>query len=148
MASIASLSLVMPAIAGAATATESGPSTTTPPYLLPVVPGATTTSVLTVGDHVGDYTMVGIPDGLGAYDNGDGTFTVLINHELGVDKGVIRDHGAAGAFVSKWVVDSTTLRVLSGSGPVSRLTRHGSEAVEDSFGRLQDGVEVVPLQNL
>ena len=27
--------------------------------------------------------MVGIPDGLGAYDNGDGTMTVLMNHELG-----------------------------------------------------------------
>ncbi len=27
--------------------------------------------------------MVGIPDGLGAFDNHDGTFTVLMNHELG-----------------------------------------------------------------
>ena len=32
--------------------------------------------------------MVGIPDGLGAFDNGDGTFTVLMNHELGNTQGV------------------------------------------------------------
>jgi hypothetical protein len=38
-------------------------------------PGIGTTSILTVGDSVGGYRMVGIPDGLGAYDNGDGTFT-------------------------------------------------------------------------
>jgi len=34
--------------------------------------------------------MVGIPDGLGAYDNRDGSFTLLMNHELGSDKGVVR----------------------------------------------------------
>jgi hypothetical protein len=27
---------------------------------------------LTVGDSIGGYKMAGIPDGLGAYDNGDG----------------------------------------------------------------------------
>ena len=32
--------------------------------------------------------MVGIPDGLGAYDNGDGTFTVLMNRELGDTLGI------------------------------------------------------------
>jgi hypothetical protein len=63
--------------------------------------------------------MVGIPDGLGAFDNGDGTFTVLMNQEIGttsagVPLGVVRDHGAAGAFVSEWVFDNTTLQVLSG----------------------------------
>src|SRR4051812_17824263 len=63
--------------------------------------------------------MVGIPDGLGAFDNGDGTFTVLMNQEIGttsagVPLGVVRDHGAAGAFVSEWVFDKTTLQVLSG----------------------------------
>jgi hypothetical protein len=27
--------------------------------------------------------MHGIPDGLGAFDNANGTFTLLMNHELG-----------------------------------------------------------------
>ena len=42
------------------------------------VNGVVTKSILTVGDAVGSYRMVGVPDGLGAFDNGDGTFTVLL----------------------------------------------------------------------
>ncbi len=49
-----------------------------------------TASLLTVGDSIGGYRMVGIPDGLGAFDNGDGTFTLLMNHELGNTLGAIR----------------------------------------------------------
>jgi hypothetical protein len=90
------------------------------PYLVPTDTSSTkVTSLLTVGDHVGDYTMAGIPDGLGAFDNGDGTFTVLMNHEIGTASdgtplGAVRAHGAAGAFVSEWVFDKTTLQILSG----------------------------------
>jgi hypothetical protein len=70
--------------------------------------------LLTAGDSVGGYKMEGIPDGLGAYDNGDGTFTVLMNHEISAGLGVARAHGGNGAFVSEWVFDKTTLQVLSG----------------------------------
>lgn len=91
------------------------------PYLVPSAGGVTTTPLLTVGDArpetgnpAGSYRMAGIPDGLGAYDNNDGTFTVLMNHELGSTVGTVRDHGQKGAFVSKWVVDKSTLAVLSG----------------------------------
>jgi hypothetical protein len=65
-----------------------GPSTTTAPYLLADEPNVTIISIATVGDVIGTksdgtpYRFVGIPDGLGAYDNGDGTISVLINHEL------------------------------------------------------------------
>jgi hypothetical protein len=58
--------------------------------------------------------MVGIPDGLGAYYNGDGTFTVLMNHELPNTAGVVRDHGAKGAFVSEWVINKSDLSGISG----------------------------------
>jgi hypothetical protein len=47
-------------------------------------------------------------------DNGDGTFTVLMNQEIGGNLGVARAHGATGAFVSEWVFDKTTLEVKSG----------------------------------
>jgi hypothetical protein len=57
--------------------------------------------------------MVGIPDGLGAFDNGDGTMTVLMNHELGATSGAVREHGSTGAFVSRLVVDLDTLEVVS-----------------------------------
>src|SRR5688572_8670756 len=82
--------------------------TASAPYLVPTAPGVEIKPLITVGDSVretgsrrGTYPMVGIPDGLGAYDNGDGTFTVLMNHELRPDCGAVRDHGSKGAFVSK-----------------------------------------------
>jgi hypothetical protein len=59
--------------------------------------------------------MVGLPDGLGAFDNGDGTFTLLMNHELGNTAGIVRAHGSNGAFVSKWIINKTDLSVVSGS---------------------------------
>jgi 2',3'-cyclic-nucleotide 2'-phosphodiesterase (5'-nucleotidase family) len=59
--------------------------------------------------------MVGIPDGLGAFDNGDGTFTLLMNHELSTTAGVTRAHGSTGAFVSKWIINKSDLTVISGS---------------------------------
>ena len=91
-----------------------GPSSTQSPYLVSSDSHVIVESLLTAGDTVGGYKMAGIPDGLGAYDNGDGTFTVLMNHEFGGTSGAVRAHGAQGAFVSQWVIDKGTLQVLSG----------------------------------
>jgi RTX calcium-binding nonapeptide repeat (4 copies) len=90
------------------------PSSSQTPYLLSSDSHVYTESLLTTGDAVNGYRMAGIPDGLGAFDNGDGTFTVLMNHEIPGGQGVVRAHGANGAFVSEWVFDKTTLQVLSG----------------------------------
>lgn len=92
-----------------------GPSSTQSPYLLPLVQGGKFTSIMTVGDYVGNYRMTGLMDGMGAFDNGNGTFTVVINHEIGNTTGVVRAHGSKGAFVSKWVINKSDLSVLSGS---------------------------------
>jgi hypothetical protein len=72
-------------------------------------------------DGVTPYRMVGIPDGLGAYDNGDGTFTLLSNHELPNSVGVPRAHGAKGSFVSRWVIRKSDLAVLSGRDQIQTL---------------------------
>ena len=96
-----------------------GPSSSQTPYLTPTAPGWSSTSVLTVGDAIGGYQMVGIPDGLGAFDNGDGTMTVLANHELGNTSGTVRGYGAIGAFVSKWVINTSTWQVISGGDLVT-----------------------------
>ena len=104
--------------AAAASDVKTGPSSSQPPYVIPVADkpaGVSTRSILTVGDSAAGYTMVGIPDGLGAFDNGDGTFTLLSNHELGSASGTVRAHGAKGAFVSRWVIDKDALEVRSGS---------------------------------
>jgi hypothetical protein len=110
-----------------ASPTSTGPNSSDSPYLIPVAPGVTNTALLSVGDAADNgYRMVGIPDGLGAFDNGDGTITVLMNHELGSDRfgnplGVERAHGAKGAFVSKWIIEKKSLRVLEGSDLIQDL---------------------------
>src|SRR6266516_4661690 len=73
-----------PVSAGATPGGSTGPSSSQSPYLVRSQPGVVLRSIVTVGDAVpkvggGSYRMVGSPDGLGAYDNGDGTFTVLMN---------------------------------------------------------------------
>jgi hypothetical protein len=98
---------------------DQGPSTTTAPYVHAIAPGVKITSMLTTGDAVGGYRMGGIPDGLGAYDNGDGTFTVLMNHEIFANAtgplGIVRAHGGKGAYISEWVIDKRTLEIVSGA---------------------------------
>src|ERR1700741_4221413 len=91
-----------------------GPSSSQTPYILPVASGVQTKSVLTTPDIIGSYKMCGTPDGLGAFDNGDGTFTLLVNHEFTPTAGVIRAHGSTGAFVSKWIINKSTLSIISG----------------------------------
>lgn len=97
-------------------AQETGPGTWAEPYTLPVAPGVRTVSVLTVGDSPSDgsgYRLVGRPDGLGIRPNGDGTFDLLMNHELSAGDGVVHRHGQRGAFVSQWTLDAQ-LNVLAG----------------------------------
>jgi hypothetical protein len=108
---LAGPSLVRP---GRAEATTIGPSTTTEPYLVPSVPGVRLVSILTVGDAVGGYRMVGIPDGLGAFPGKWNEFTLIMNHEIVAPNGIARGHGSKGAFVSRWTIDGRTLRVLKG----------------------------------
>jgi hypothetical protein len=114
------------AIAMGAPGAQTGPSSSQAPYVLRSQPGIVTKSILTVGDSVNDkpngdpYRMVGIPDGLGAYDNGDGTFSVLMNHEL-PGGGAVRAHGATGAFVSKWTIEKDSLRVLNGEDLIEQI---------------------------
>lgn len=97
------------------------------PYLVPTLSGVTTKALFTVGDSVNGkpdgspYRMVGIPDGLGAFDNGDGTFTLLMNHEL-PSGGAVRAHGATGAFVSRWKIRKTAdLTVLDVSDLIQNV---------------------------
>ena len=111
-----------------------GPSTATNPYLIELEPNVTLTSLLTVGDALPGSTtgvFAGIPDGLGAFDNGDGTVSILVNHELGNTLGVVRDHGSVGAFVSAIVLDKNTLEVISGDDLIKTVMQFDSET--DTF---------------
>jgi uncharacterized protein YjiK len=85
------------------------------PYVRPTIAGGRFTSILTAGDGPGSYKMVGIPDGLGAFDNNDGTFTLVMNHEFGNTSGATHATGSKGAFVSKWIINKSDLSAVSGS---------------------------------
>ncbi len=91
------------------------------PYIIPAASGVITKSILSAGDQIGSYKMPGTPDGTGAYDNGNGTFTLLVNHEFGNTVGGIRAHGSKGSLVSKWIINKTTLNVLSGADLIQNV---------------------------
>jgi hypothetical protein len=103
--------------------------TPAPAYLVPT-PGSNVKvyPIITAGetanlkpDNVTPYRMVGIPDGLGAIDNGDGTITVLMNQELGATVGVARLHGGLGSFVSKWTIRKADFAVTKGEDLMSQV---------------------------
>src|SRR6266478_6695808 len=72
---LASPTLLKP---GQAQADSIAPSTTAEPYLLPTIPGVRTVPILTVGDSIRGYRMVGIPDGLGAFNSDHHNFTLIM----------------------------------------------------------------------
>jgi hypothetical protein len=85
-------------------------------------------AIFTTGDSANSkpdgtpYRMVGLPDGLGAFDNGDGTFTLLSNHEIpSATAGIERAHGAKGAFVSRWTIRKADLAVLKGEDLIQQM---------------------------
>jgi hypothetical protein len=123
---VLALAIVSATIAVAAPGGSTGPSSSESPYLVRSRPGVVLKSLLSVGDAVsnadgGSYRMVGKPDGLGAFDNGDGTFTLLMNHELAAAAGTVRAHGARGAFVSKWTIRKDDLSVVAGEDLIRQV---------------------------
>lgn len=107
------------------------------PYLVSDEPNVRFEVITTVGDVLdekadgSDYRYAGIPDGLGAFDNGDGTITVLSNHELPATSGVVREHGSKGAFITKLVIDKETLEVISAEDAIKSVMLY--DEATDSF---------------
>ena len=122
--------------------TYMGPSSSASSYITPTASNWYATSLLTVGDSISDYKMVGIPDGLGAYDNGNGSITLLMNHELGSTVGTTRAHGSIGSFVSQWTINKDTLAVTAGQDMIQSASNmntwngSGYIAGTNAIGRL------------
>lgn len=85
------IALVLVSVGTAFAKSLTGPSSSKAPYIVSSTKGVDIKSILTVGDSVNlkpdgtPYRMVGIADGLGAFENEEGpedTFTLLMNHEL------------------------------------------------------------------
>lgn len=121
------LLLVANEISGTVTVYQVGTQAETTPYLVPVANGVEFQTILTTGDNVGGYTMAGTPDGLGAFDNGDGTFTVLINHEFSTTVGIAHTHNAslgtdgAGSYIDRLVIRKSDLAVISGGDQIQQV---------------------------
>lgn len=134
LAAVAAVSVIALPVGGVAQASpdgSTGPSSSDAAYLVPNAPGVSFTSLLTAGDTIRGYKMAGTPDGLGAFDNHDGTFTVLMNHEFGALNSAPRSHGnTSGSFVSRWVIDKRTLRVISGRDQIKNLITAGSKNID------------------
>jgi Alkaline phosphatase PhoX len=91
-------------------------TTSIKPYVEAVGTGYQVMPLFSVDDQVPEtsvpsqqYRMVGIPDGLGAHSNGDGTTTLYMNHEFNqstLSQPVVGGPQYRGAYVSKWILDA------------------------------------------
>jgi hypothetical protein len=91
-------------------------TTSIKPYTVPIGTEYHVTPLFSVNDSVPEtsepsqqYRMVGIPDGLGAYSNGDGTTTLYMNHEFNqstLSQPVVGGPEYRGTYVSKWILDA------------------------------------------
>ena len=92
-------------------------ATAVKPYVEPVGGEYRVKALFSVDDRVPllggaqgqQYRMVGIPDGLGAHPNRDGTSTLYMNHELAftaLSEPVVGGPKNRGAIVSQWILDA------------------------------------------
>jgi Bacterial protein of unknown function (DUF839) len=92
-------------------------ATSVKPYVEPVGDEYQVRALFSVDDKVPllggapgqQYRMVGIPDGLGAHPNRDGTSTLYMNHELNftaLSEPVVGGPKNRGAIVSQWTLDA------------------------------------------
>jgi len=112
--------MVIAALAAVATSvtvtTALAVDTTVKNYVVPVGNEYDVDALFSADDKVpvlggsGEYRMVGIPDGLGAHGNGNGTSTLFMNHELGFtaqSEPYVGGTKNRGAIVSKWILDAS-----------------------------------------
>jgi hypothetical protein len=122
---------ILAALCAAVAFAATGVKTAKPDYLVPTAPGVVVDKILSTGDIVPvgqtpPYQMSGIPDGLGAYSNkgkrGDrhlrdkgrkGTYTVVMNHEMGTAFQGTPPTPGVNARISKLTIDKSTNSVLS-----------------------------------
>jgi hypothetical protein len=84
-----------------------------PVYLIPASDGAVISVIATTGDTISNEVLRGVPDGMGAVKNADGTLTLLSNHEIstGADIASKKDTGTWGSSISKMTFDPATKKI-------------------------------------
>jgi serralysin len=122
---------------GAAAGSSALAATSVKPYIEPVGSEYDITPLFSADDRVpllgggpGDeYRMVGIPDGLGARPNANGTSTLFMNHEFPfatLSEPVVGGPKNRGAIVSKWILDED-------GDPVAGRRAYDRIFAEDTF---------------
>ena len=84
-----------------------------PVYLIPASDGASLAVIATTGDTISNEILRGVPDGMGAMKNQDGTLTLLSNHEISTsaDFANKKDTGTWGSSISKMTFDPATKKI-------------------------------------
>ena len=84
-----------------------------PVYLISASDGATLSVIATTGDTISGEVLRGVPDGMGATKNADGTLTLLSNHEISTGADVLskKDTGTWGSSISKMTFDPATKKI-------------------------------------
>ena len=107
--------------AGAGTVLRTGPSSSSDPYVRPATnsPVREIVSILTVGDSVGGFQFLGIPDGIGSMRDGN-NIRVVVDHEftsaMNSGQHPFQPAGVSGgSCISSWIVNPSTFEVLSGA---------------------------------
>ncbi|MBA2383839.1 MAG: DUF839 domain-containing protein [Actinobacteria bacterium] len=154
------------ATAGLAVAVATAAIQNVKEYAVGIAGGYETVRLLSVGDTVPEasnpakqFKLVGIPDGLGAHANPDGTKTVYVNHELTggtLSEPVVGDPLNRGAFVSRltlgaegdvlsgeraydWVYDENTF--VGPAAAVGNATRAFSRFCSGSLAGPEEGFD-------
>jgi hypothetical protein len=105
------------AIAGSLTAATW--PTKKPIYMISTNSAVSLTPIATTGDTIGGTIIRGIPDGMGAFDNGRGGITLLSNHEVSTtDKVALRSKSDT----SQWGVSITSLNYSPSARAVTSAT--------------------------
>lgn len=134
-------------------ATPAGAAEGKPTYVVTANSAATVTQILASGDTVGGSAMwQGIPDGMGAVKNPNGTVSVFVNHELATSDSFVsateRAWGGYGTTISKVTTNSAGTAVTKIEDAIKKVSFydyqanvHGTDAVApvgapdaDSYG--------------
>ncbi|MTB30414.1 MAG: hypothetical protein F2917_01800, partial [Actinobacteria bacterium] len=106
-------------VAGTAVANS---ALTKPEYILPSTSAASIKALTYAGDRFGSFTVRGIPDGMGAYRNADGTITLLSSHEVPsyapigtLAKAADKGKPVLGTSITKFTLNAAGTRVIKAS---------------------------------
>jgi len=110
---------IVAAVAVAGSLTAATWPTKKPIYMISTNSAVSLTPIATTGDTISGTIIRGIPDGMGAFDNGRGGITLLSNHEVAItDKVALRSKSDT----SQWGVSITEMNYSPSARAITSAT--------------------------